>query len=152
MKIRSDKIFQVTLQNGDVLITKLDSNFFSQETSTLDSITEILRIKDKFLKRLDGDVNVGFNYAKANSDLQFNFSSSVTYRIPKTEYNFKVSSVIRSNSTDSFASKKQDATVDYYRKLENSFYVNVLLGWQQNTELGFAKPFYPSGYRWENTR
>ena len=140
VKISSDKTFQVTMQNGDVVITRLDSVFFEQPYITLDSIIEIVRIQDRFMQRLDGSINLGFNYAKSNSALQFNFNSSITYRKPKAELNFKLNSVITDNATDSM-SKKQDVTFDYYRKLENRFYLNVLLGWQQNTELGLENRF-----------
>ncbi len=140
VKISSNKTFQVTMQNGDVLITRLDSVFFEQPNITLDRIIEIVRINDRFIQRLDGSINLGFNYAKSNSDLQFNFNSSITYRKPKAEINFKISSVITDNATDTMT-KKQDATFDFYRKLENSFYLNVLLGWQQNTELGLENRF-----------
>ena len=140
VKISSVKTFQVTMQNGDVLITKLDSVFFDTPAITLDSIIEIVRINDKFMQRLDGSINLGFNYAKSNRDLQFNFNSSITYRKPKAEVNFRLSSVITDNATDTMT-KKQDVTFDFYRKLENSFYLNVLLGWQQNTELGLENRF-----------
>ncbi|HEU4859245.1 MAG TPA: hypothetical protein VFT15_05380, partial [Chitinophagaceae bacterium] len=120
VKISSNKTFQVTMQNGDVLITRLDSVFFEQPNITLDRIIEIVRINDRFIQRLDGSINLGFNYAKSNSDLQFNFNSSITYRKPKAELNFKLNSVITDNATDSM-SKKQDATFDFYRKLEHSF-------------------------------
>jgi hypothetical protein len=140
VKISSDKTFQVTMQNGDVLITRLDSAFFDQPAITLDSIIEIVRIQDRFLQRLDGSINLGFNYAKSNSALQFNFNSSITYRKPKAELNFKLNSVITDNATDSM-SKKQDVTFDFYRRLPNSIYLNILLGWQQNTELGLENRF-----------
>ena len=140
VKISSDKTFQVTMQNGDVLITRLDSAFFDQPAVTLDSIIEIIRIKDRFLQRLDGSINLGFNYAKSNSDLQFNFNSSITYRKPKTELNFKLNSVITDNATDTI-SRKQDIAFDFYRKLKNRNYLNVLVGWQQNTELGLENRY-----------
>ena len=140
VKITSDKKFQVTMQNGDVLITRLDSSFFDQPATTLDSIIEIVRIQDKFMQRLDGNIDLGFNYAKSNSALQFNFNSSITYRKPKAELNFKLNSVITDNATDSI-SRKQDATMDFYRKLKNRNYVNFLFGWQQNTELGLENRF-----------
>src|SRR3954469_1260534 len=57
--VTSDKMFQVTLQNGQVLITKLDTFFFEKQRVDLDDIVEIVQIKKKFLKRLQGDVNVG---------------------------------------------------------------------------------------------
>ncbi|HEV8272604.1 MAG TPA: DUF481 domain-containing protein [Chitinophagaceae bacterium] len=140
VKITSDKKFQVTMQNGDVLITRLDSSFFDQPATTLDSIIEIVRIQDKFMQRLDGSIDLGFNYAKSNSALQFNFNSSITYRKPKTELNFKLNSVITDNATDSIA-RKQDATMDFYRKLKKRNYINFLFGWQQNTELGLENRF-----------
>ena len=135
VRIYSDKTFQVTMQNGDLLITRLDSVFFGQQNFTLDSIIEIVRIQDKFLQRLDGNINLGFNYAKSNNDIQFNFNSSVTYRKPKVELNFKINSVISDNENDTI-SKKQDATLDFYRRFKKRNYLNALLGWQQNTELG----------------
>ena len=136
VKLTSDKIFQVTMRQGEVLVTKLDSIFFEQKDVTLNDVVEIVQIKSRFLKRLDGDVNVGFNYAKSNSILQFNFSSSITYRKPKLETNLKLNSVISSNSSDSSTSKKQDATIGVLRRLNKSFYVDGVLAWQENTELG----------------
>jgi hypothetical protein len=141
IKINSDKTFQVTLQKGEILITKLDSLFFNSKQITLNDIVEIVQIKDRFLERLDGDINLGFNYAKSNSNLQFNFKSTITYRKPKEETTFKLNSVITSNSSDTLNSKKQDATLDYFRKLKNSFYLNGLFAWQQNTELGLQSRF-----------
>jgi len=141
VKIISDKIFQVTMRKGQVLITKVDSLFFEKQHATLDDIVEIVQIKDKFLQRLDGDINLGFNYAKSNSVVQFNFGSSITYRKPKVETNLKLNSVISNNAKDSIFSKKQDATIDVYRKLKRSFYLNGVFGWQQNTELGLENRF-----------
>jgi hypothetical protein len=42
-------------------------------------------------------------------------------------------------------SKKQDAGIDLYKKLKNSFYWNTLFGWQQNTQLGLKNRFLING-------
>ena len=141
VKVTSDKKFQVTMRNGDVLITKVDSLFFETKHAGLNDIVEIVQIKDKFLQRLDGDINLGFNYAKSNSVLQFNFSSAITYRKPKVETTLKLNSVISNNAKDSIFTKKQDATIDLFRKLKNNFYVNGIFAWQQNSELGLDNRF-----------
>ena len=73
VQITSDKIFQVSLQDGSVLITKLDTFFFEKHV-ILDDIVEIVQIKNKFLKRLEGDINLGFNYTKSSDILQFNLN------------------------------------------------------------------------------
>jgi hypothetical protein len=88
VKITSDKTFQVTMQNGDVLITRLDSSFFDQPATTLDSIIEIVRIQDKFMQRLDGSIDLGFNYAKSNS------ASSLTLIVPLHTVNQKRSLIL----------------------------------------------------------
>src|SRR3954469_6449854 len=60
--VHSDKIFQISTQDGQVLISNLDSTFFDTYFLRIDDIVEIVTIKNKFLKRLSGDANLGFNY------------------------------------------------------------------------------------------
>lgn len=141
IKIRSDKRFRVTTKRGIVLITSLDSVFFETNLYSLDDIIEIVRIKDKFLQRLDGKVDLGFNYAKSNDNLQFNFGSSITYRESKNETNLQLNSVISHSSKDTLASKKQDAVLEFLRKLKNSYYIASNIGWQANTQLGLNNRF-----------
>jgi Protein of unknown function, DUF481 len=141
IKISSDKKFQITLKNGQVLLTTLDSLFLTSQNVTIEDLVEIVRIKDRFLQRMSGDISLGFNYAKSNSNLQFNFSNSTTYRIPKKEFTLKLNSVITSNNPDSFISRKQDASVNYFRILKKSYFLTNLLGWQENTELGILNRF-----------
>jgi hypothetical protein len=134
--IKSDKTFQVTLRKGQILITKIDSAFFKTQQVTLNDIVEIVRMKDRFLARFLGDVSLGFNYAKSSDIIQFNFGSTLTYRKPTAEITLKVNSVISSQSTDSLLSKKQDVTLDGLKQLKNNFFLQGLVAWQQNTELG----------------
>ena len=145
VKIESNKTLQITLRNGDVYVTTLDSLFSVVPFTTLDELVEIVRIKDKFIKRLDGNVNLGFNYAKSSDNAQFTFSSTTTYRKPKAEITLKLNSVLTHNSSDTMLSRKQDAAIDFYRKLKNSWYANALFGWQQNSQLGLKSRFLLNG-------
>ena len=140
-KIVSDKIFEVTTLNGDVLVTQLDSAFFESMHISLNDIVEIVQIKDKFIKRLSGNVDLGFNYTKSSDIVQFNFNSSLTYRKPKKESDLYLSSIISNKTGDSTISKNQNATLSHIRALRNSLYLTSTLGWQQNTELGIASRF-----------
>ena len=88
--IKSNKIFEFTLRTGEIVVTSLDSLFKTHDHTTLDDIIEIIPIKDRFLTRLQGDVNLGFNYTKSNSILQSNFSSNIAYIIPKGGNNAQV--------------------------------------------------------------
>lgn len=145
VKIESNKTLQITLRNGEVYVTTMDSLFSVVPYVMLDDVVEIVRIKDKFIKRLDGSVNLGFNYAKSSDNAQFTFSSTTTYRRPKRETTLKLNSVLTHNSSDTMVSKKQDAAIDHYIKLKNSWYLNGLFGWQQNTQLGLSSRFIFNG-------
>lgn len=145
VRLISDKIFQVTLQNGLVLVTKIDSIFFETQKVTIEEIVEIIQIKNKFLKRLSGDVNVGFNYTKSSDIIQFNFGSSITYRIPKIETNFKLNTVLSRSSSDTITSKKQDATASVLRTMNKRYYLMSHLGWERNTQLGLDNRYLLSG-------
>ena len=88
---------------------------------------------------------LGLNYNKSNNSANFNFSNTITYRRPKTEVSFKFNSVLSKTKTDSILSKKQDASLNYYRDLKRSFVLFSNLGWEQNTELGLANRFLYKG-------
>jgi hypothetical protein len=141
VRITSDKTFQVTLQNGQVMLAKLDTLFFESQHVRLDDIVEIVQIKNKFLKRLEGDIDLGFNYTKSSDIFQFNFASSITYRKPKVETNLKLNNILSKSSSDTITSKKQDATFGILRTLNNRFYLMSNLGWEENTQLGLENRF-----------
>src|SRR6185436_3040004 len=145
VKVESNKTLQITMRNGEVYVTTMDSLFSVVPYVTLDDVVEIVRIKDKFIKRLDGSVNLGFNYAKSSDNAQFTFSSTTTYRKPKRETTLKLNSVLTHTSADSFVSRKQDVAIDHYIKLKESWYLNGLFGWQQNTQLGLSSRFILNG-------
>lgn len=145
VRITSDKIFQVSMQNGSVLITKLDTFFFKKEDVSLNEIVEIVQIKNKFFKRLEGDINIGFNYTKSSDILQFNLNTSILYRKPKMETNLKLNNLITKSSNDTITSKKQDATLSGLKRLKQRHYLMGNLGWEENTQLGLVNRILVSG-------
>jgi hypothetical protein len=141
----SDKVFEFTLRNGILAVSRLDSLFLTYKLSSLDDIVEIIPIKDRFLKRMSGDVNLGFNYTKSNQILQSNFSSNIAYKIPKVEFNIKLNSVLTNYGKDTSLTKKQDVIFNTIRNLNKRFFWGASLGWQENTELGLASRYLVSG-------
>ena len=148
--IKSDKVFDFTLRNGEIIVGSLDSLFQSHHQTNLNDIIEIIPIKDRFLNRLIGDLNMGFNYTKSNSILQFNFSSNTTYVIPKREFTLKLNSVLTNYGKDTSFTKKQDIVGSYMRNLNKNYFWEVSLGWQQNTELGLSSRYlFSAAYGWQ---
>ena len=144
-KISSDKIFEFTLKQGNLVVTTLDSLFRMFHITSLDDIVEIIPIKDRFLTRLIGDVNLGFNYTKSNSILQLNFASNISYIIPKLVIDLKLNSVINKYYQDTSLSKKEDVIASFRRDWDTKYFWGGSLGWQNNTELGLANRFLVSG-------
>jgi len=140
----SNKVFEFTLRNGTLSVCRIDTLFLNYHLTSLDDIVEIIPIKDRFVKRLSGDVNLGFNYTKSNSILQSNFSSNITYKIPKVELTLKINSVLTDYGKDTSFSKKQDIIFNTMRNLDKKFFWGASLGWQQNSELGLASRYLVS--------
>jgi len=145
VSIKSDKVFEFTMRWGNIKVCTLDSLLSYYHTRSLDDIVEMIPIKDRFLKRLNGDVSVGFNYSKANQILQSNFNGAVAYKIPNWEFDVKLNSVINNYGRDTSLSKKQDISGNVMRNIGNKFYLGSSLSWQQNTELGLANRYSLSG-------
>ena len=143
--IKSDRIFEILLRNGEVSVSKPDSVFFSLHKLHLDDIIEMVPIKDKFLRRLSGNVDLGFNYTKSSKLLQLNFGSTITYRIPKMEVNLVVNSLNTNSAGDSILTKKQDINLGAIKYFSHRLFVGSAIGWQQNTELGLSNRFLLSG-------
>jgi hypothetical protein len=107
VKIKSQKQLQITMVSGIVLVTNLDSLFSSMQHVSLNDLVEIVRINERLVKRLEGNINLGFNYAKSSESFQFNLNSATTYRQPKVEITLKVNSVLNSSSLDTAVSKNK---------------------------------------------
>jgi hypothetical protein len=148
--ITSNKVFDFTLRDGEIIVSRLDSLLQSHHLASLDDIIEIIPIKDRFLNRLVGDVNLGINYTKSNSILQSNFTSNISYIIPKREISLKLNSVLTNYGKDTSLTKKQDVFAGYMRNLSKKYFWAGTLGWQENTELGLASRYLVSAaFGWQ---
>ena len=145
IKLRSNKLFQITMRDGALLVTRLDSVFFSGPDAHLDNIVEIVHIEGKFIKRLEGDVSLGFSYTKSSDITQFSFASTIIYRTPKIEASLKLSNLLSKSSDDTATSKNQDLYLGFLRKLPHRHLIISAIGWERNTQLGVANRYLIAG-------
>ena len=98
--IESDKTFTVetaegtrafgtlsTAEDGGILIGYADRSVRFEKYA----VVVITRIKDTFLSRMSGSLGAGFNFKKANSDLQLFFNTNLKYTTRRHIYNSSVS-------------------------------------------------------------
>lgn len=101
----------------------------------ISSIVEIYPVKNAFWSRLDGNIDLGYSYSKANFQSQLNSSFSIKYRVQKSYTEFSGSSII-SDQSNTDPVRKQDYSFKFNRFFKNMWFASSYVGAQQNTELG----------------
>jgi hypothetical protein len=144
--ISSERNFEILLQSGELLVSKIDSNFYSRNSVTVNDFVELYPIRNRFVKRLNGDVSTGLTYTKSSEVLEFRFSGTVNYRVPKLELSLSTNAFITNKSGDSALAKEQAIRQTMFYYFGKFYFTGVGIEWQQNTELGIANRFSVSGY------
>lgn len=104
------------------------------DTVELARVVRLTPIKSTLWTRLDGNVDIGFSYASANSVFQLNIGFKVKYRGEKWSSNFDYSSYWQ--STDSTAATvRNSATLSGQRLLKQKWRGIGYLSAEQNEEL-----------------
>jgi len=98
-------------------------------------VIEITPIKNRFWKRLSGNVDLGYSYSKASTVSQLNFSSNLKYQ----QKNYFTRLQLNSNITDQKnqdRTDKNDASLSIYRRLKKSWFGLGTFSSERNSELG----------------
>ncbi len=107
----------------------------------IESVVEVFPVKNAFLQRLDGAVDIGYSYTKASSLSQLNFSGHLDYRNQKSFSQARASSIY-TDQKDRERIRKQDYSLAYNRFFRKRWFAGALIGAQQNTELGNSQRLY----------
>jgi hypothetical protein len=152
--VRARQKFEVELQFGSIYYGSLGlAEDPRKMTVTGDSLKfELFRafvvnltpIKDTFLDRLDGSINLGVDYTKASEVLQLNFSGDAKHRSREGETVLSFSSVI-TGQRDKETSQRNNLSINNLRFLKNRWAWGLLSSLEQNTELGIDLRFSLGG-------
>lgn len=97
-------------------------------------IVTLTSIDETFWSRLDGFLEFGFSFAKANSVTNYTLAAQVSYRGEKWASGFKLDS--RSNSQDDAEStRRHQASLDLVRMFPKTWYAGAFTQLEQNQEL-----------------
>ena len=141
----SQKSFEIILNDGRRRFGSIDTSSLKQYVNIvitnnrlltpLIEIVEITPIKNSFFKRIDGNVDLGYSYKKATTISQITFSGNVKY----THRNYFAELKANSNYTeqsDQDETRKNDASLAFYRRLRKSWFGVGSMSGEQNSELG----------------
>jgi len=143
----SRKYFDILLANGIRRFGSFDTSNIPQFVNIITTndtlmtplmeIVEFTPIKNRFWSRINGSVDLGFSYTKANTLSQLTFSSDLNYT--ERDY-FAALSLYSLNSVqtdlDNSRTKKNDATLTFYRRIKGNWFGLGTGSTEQNTELG----------------
>lgn len=143
--IKSNKEFEVKLNNGKIYFGSFDTTGIKQKTklilkngSTLVNIKDIVEvypIKNSFWRRTTGSFSLGFNYSLGSDVASLLFSGNIDYRIRKSLFEI----TWNNNNTfqaDSLSATNIQVTIGYQRTLINYWSLGTSVGAYQNSQLG----------------
>jgi hypothetical protein len=142
--VKSKRHFEIVLSDHTTFYGRIDGVDTLREATLafgifvqsvpLKDIVGLNPIREKFWKKLDGSLSMGFSFTKGTENLQFNSSGDISYRTKRAVHTVSYNTNISENP--SVSSKKQDAGYRYQLFYKKRIYNALDVRWEQNTELG----------------
>ena len=146
--------FEVELQFGSIYFGSLGPAEDPRKMTVIgDSLTfELFRayvvhltpIKDSFLDRLDGSINLGADYTKASEVLQLNLNGDINHRSMEGETKISFSSII-TEQRDKETAQRNNLSANNTRFMKSRWAWGLGSSLEQNTELGIDLRFTIGG-------
>lgn len=143
--MRSRKLFEIKMDDGVIYFGSLDTSGIARTVYlvlkdsnmlvSIDDIVEIYPIKRNFWMRTSGNFSLGANFSKGSNVATIVFSGNLNYRKRKSYFNLSWDD----NNTfqgDTLSSTKTDVAFAWQRMLKKGWSAQILLGANQNSELG----------------
>jgi hypothetical protein len=107
------------------------------DTLALREIVLITPIKGELISRIDGYLDLGFSYQKANKTVQLTSSARVTYRGPRIESVFEITT-FREDREDAEETARLSTSLTERFLLANRWNTGFVVGYDRNEELDLA--------------
>lgn len=142
VRISSRATFEVQLSSGQKYYGTLGSSrdgsvVLGIDTLPLAQIVTITPIRGKLISRIDGYLDVGFSYQKANKTVQLTSGARVTYRGPRVETIFDITT-FREDREDAEETARLSTSLTERLLLANRWNTGFVVGYDRNEELDLA--------------
>ncbi len=98
-------------------------------------IATIIPIKSGFWRKIDGNISLGFNFTKASELAQGNAELNLYYNTYNLNHKLNFTSLVTVQK-DNENAIRQDALYNVTKLLDNKWFWQSGVNWQQNSELG----------------
>ena len=141
-RISSNATFEVQLRSGvkhygPLGLGRSGTLVLGLDTLVLADIVAITPIKQTLLARVDGYLDVGFSFQKANKTLQLTTGGKVVYRGPKSETALELTT-FREDREDSPETTRLTADLTQRFLMANLWSSGFAIGYERNEELDLA--------------
>jgi uncharacterized protein DUF481 len=141
-RISTRTVVEVRLASGEKFYGSLDLASIGHvvlggDTLRLTEILMMAPIEGKFLARMNGYVDLGFSYQKANSTVQLTTGARVQYRAPSDETTFDLTTFVEDRDDSEETSRLSTALAERLF-LSNRWSTGLLVGYDRNNELDLA--------------
>lgn len=141
-RIITTRVVEVRLASGEKFYGTLELGFpgravLGADTLRLADIVMMAPIEGQFVARLNGYVDLGFSYQKANSTVQLTTGARVQYRAPNDETTLELTTFVEDRDDSDETSRLSTALAERLF-LTNRWSTGLLVGYDQNNELDLA--------------
>lgn len=143
--LTSDQNIQIETETGDRHLGQLSSSTNERQivvntgagpvSFEIQHVVLMTPIEEKGIERLDGDVSVGYNFAKASKVQQFQFGAELNVRTETRIFGASFDAV-QSDSEDNESSQRQSLDLTYTRLRPDRWLTGAVIRLDQNDELG----------------
>ncbi len=123
------------------LVLTLEDN--TVERYQLEEVVGLTEIDDKFLRRVRGSIDFGFNFTKSNDNAQFTINGTLNYIDRLWLFSGDIS-VLNATQDDAAVTKRTDAGLELIRILPRKWYLLGDVSYLSNTEQALEGRISPS--------
>ena len=142
LRLYTRQVMEVRLISGEKFFGSLDVAdtgrvVLASDTLLLADMVMMAPIEGTFVARLNGYLDLGFSYQKANSTLQLTTGTQVIYRAPRDETRFQLTTFVE-NREDADETSRFSTALAERLFIATRWSTGFLVGFDQNDELDLA--------------
>ncbi len=107
-------------------------------TLPMSSVTLVTPIGRSFWSRIDGSIDMGYNYTRSSGVAQFNFNSDTLYRRPASSFRLTASTTVTQKDDDSGRDDRGTIEASYLRYPWQHWFVAAAGRFETNESLGLT--------------
>ncbi|WP_162182469.1 DUF481 domain-containing protein [Lacinutrix jangbogonensis] len=119
----------------------LDNNL--QEEYAISEIISLQEVRENFIQRFTGAIDLSYNFAKANKTNQFSVTGKLNYNSELWRFEANISS-LKTNQENAELTRRTEANIELVRLLRKKLYFIIEIPFLSNTEQAIDSRISPS--------